>query len=280
MISLTALTWGLAAALAVGCAGALSGAARGRRGLPGERLARTAGPLAMLAVLARGLGRPVPPADLSRRLLQARAPAWLGPGEAMALKIAAAGAAALAGLLVAPSLPGRLGVVTLAAGPALGFVALDLVLVRRARRRSRMARLEAPELLDRVRMVADAGLSPAEALARAARGGTGPLSAELRAMAVAAHMGEGRAAGLERLRDALPVPEAHALAAAVLRCERHGTPLGPEVAAIAAGARAERTRLLRDRAERSAPKIQLVVALLLVPAVLLLVAAGLLAGLR
>jgi hypothetical protein len=35
-----------------------------------------------------------------------------------------------------------------------------------------------------------------------------------------------------------------------------------------------------DRAQRAAPKIQLVVALLMVPAVLLLAAAGLLVGLR
>ena len=57
-------------------------------------------------------------------------------------------------------------------------------------------------------------------------------------------------------------------------------PLGPTVAALAGGARAARTGRIRDRAQRAAPKIQLVVALLLVPAVLLLVAAGLLAGLR
>ncbi len=76
------------------------------------------------------------------------------------------------------------------------------------------------------------------------------------------------------------MPEAHALAAAVRRAERHGVPLGPAVAALAVGARAERGRRIRDRAQRAAPKIQLVVALLLVPAVLLLVGAGLLAGLR
>jgi tight adherence protein C len=273
--SVTALAWGLAAACAVGWAGSLAGGASERLRRPGGDTAKR-----LFALLSLRLGGSGAPADLSRRLLRARVPAWLGPAEAMALKSAAAAAAALLALLAAPSLPGRLGLVALAAGPALGFVALDLVLVRRARRRASLARAEAPELLDRVRMLADAGLAPAEALARAARGGSGPLSAELRALAAAARLGEGRAAGLERLRCALPVPEAQALAAAVVRCERHGVPLGPEVAALAAGARAERSRLVRDRAERAAPKIQLVVALLLVPAVLLLVAAGLLAGLR
>ena len=73
---------------------------------------------------------------------------------------------------------------------------------------------------------------------------------------------------------------AGALVAAVGRAERHGTPLGPTVSALADGARAGGAQRVRDRAQRAAPKIQLVVALLLVPSVLLLVAAGLLAGLR
>jgi len=52
-------------------------------------------------------------------------------------------------------------------------------------------------------------------------------------------------------------------------------PPADALAALADEARAERARQVRDRAARAAPKIQLVVALLLVPAVLLLVAAAL-----
>jgi hypothetical protein len=46
-------------------------------------------------------------------------------------------------------------------------------------------------------------------------------------------------------------------------------------AALAADARARHARRLRERAARAAPKIQLVVALLLVPAVMLMVGAAL-----
>lgn len=279
-MSLTALVWGLAVACAAGAATDLVCAVGSRRRRTRRSGLRSGSLRGVVITLTRAVGRPGSPADLAERLLQGRAPSWLGTGEAMTIKLAGAVVAAIAALVVAPLLPGRLGLAALAAGPASGFVALDLLLLRRARLRARLARAEAPELLDRVRMVADAGLAPAEALARAARGGSGPLSAELRALAAAGRLGEGRAEGLDRLRRRLPVPEAHALAAAVLRCERHGVPLGPEVAALAASARAERTRRVRDRAQRAAPKIQLVVALLLVPAVLLLVAAGLLAGLR
>jgi tight adherence protein C len=66
---------------------------------------------------------------------------------------------------------------------------------------------------------------------------------------------------------------------ALRRSARHGSPLGPALGAIAADARAERARRVRDSAARAAPKVQLIVALLLVPAVLLLVAAALAASL-
>ena len=198
----------------------------------------------------------------------------------MAAKSALAGAAALVALGLGGALPGRLGLLAVVVAPACGFLLPDLMLKRRARARAQAARAEAPDLLDRVRLASDAGLPPAAALARAARHDDGPLATELRALAAATSLGAPREQALRRLTARLPVPEAHALAAAVRRAERHGAPLGPAVAALAVGARAERGRRVRDRAQRAAPKIQLVVALLLVPAVLLLVSAGLLAGLR
>ena len=76
-----------------------------------------------------------------------------------------------------------------------------------------------------------------------------------------------------------PIHGVVALVAAVGRAQRHGAPLGETLAAQATEARADRARRIRERAGRAAPKIQLVIALLLVPSVLLLVAAALLASL-
>ena len=67
--------------------------------------------------------------------------------------------------------------------------------------------------------------------------------------------------------------------AALRRAERHGAPLGATLAAQAAEARSRRAAQRAEAAAKAAPKIQLVVALLLVPAVLLLVAAALLPAL-
>jgi tight adherence protein C len=65
------------------------------------------------------------------------------------------------------------------------------------------------------------------------------------------------------------------LVAALHRATRHGAPLGPTLAAQAAEARARTARRHTEAAARAAPQVQLVVALLLVPAVLLLVGAAL-----
>jgi tight adherence protein C len=83
---------------------------------------------------------------------------------------------------------------------------------------------------------------------------------------------------LEGVARRCPLEEVAALVAAIGRAERHGAPLTPSLRAIAVDARAHRAQRLRERAARAAPQIQLVVALLLVPAVMLIVGACLAAG--
>ncbi len=64
------------------------------------------------------------------------------------------------------------------------------------------------------------------------------------------------------------------LIGAIERGARLGAPLADALAAQAREARALRAARVREHAARAAPKIQLVVALALVPSVLLLVAAA------
>ena len=85
---------------------------------------------------------------------------------------------------------------------------------------------------------------------------------------------------MQRLVRRCPLPGMAVLVAALERAERHGAPLSETLAAQAREAREARARHLREQAAKAAPKIQLVVALLLVPSVMLLVAAALLASLR
>jgi tight adherence protein C len=80
---------------------------------------------------------------------------------------------------------------------------------------------------------------------------------------------------LAQLERRCPAAGTGALTAALRRADRLGAPLTRTLAALAEEARARQARRATEHAARAAPKIQLVVALLLVPSVLLLVAAAL-----
>ncbi|MEA2284069.1 MAG: tight adherence protein [Solirubrobacteraceae bacterium] len=236
--------------------------------------------LAALAGVGRRLGAPAPPGDLGRRIEAAGLPVSVRVGDVMAVKAGAALVALLGALPAAAALPGRLGVVGAVAAPAGAFLAPDLWLAARIRRRSRTIAGELPDVLDLLRVAVDAGLSPARALGEVGRRRHGTLAAELRAAAARIDLGVPRARVLDTLERRCPADGMAPLVAALMRAERHGAPLGPALAAQAADARARRAQRLRETAARAAPKIQLVIALLLVPAVMLMVGAALVTALR
>ena len=104
---------------------------------------------------------------------------------------------------------------------------------------------------------------------------SGALALEWRALGREVALGVPLDAALARVERRLPLPELRALHGAVGRAHRHGAPLGETLAEQAREARLARRRAIEEDAARAGPKIQLVVALLLVPSVLLLVAAAL-----
>ena len=222
----------------------------------------------------------VTPAGLRERLAAAGNTRPGAAEQLMALKCALACSAAVVLLPGTLDSSGLGALLRLAVVPVAAFLAPDFLVRRRARARARLLRAQAPELLDRVRLAADAGMNPDRVLLVAASRGDGLLAAEVRAALAATRLGLSRDQALDALCSRCPVPEVYALAAALRRSAIHGAPLAGAAAALAATARAERARRIHDRAQQAAPKIQLVVALLLVPAALLLVAAGMLAGLR
>jgi tight adherence protein C len=244
------------------------GAGAPRPGRAGAVLVRAGRALAASAPIPPGLGARLDAAGLGIGVADVLAARW---GAAAAAILAVAGPAAV--------LPGRLALAVLVAAPAGGYLLPGWWLRRRVRRRGAAMGAELAHVLDLVAVAADAGLSPMRALGEVGRRGRGALAAELRATATRAALGAPHADALAQLARRCPVEGVDALVAAVARAERHGTPLAPGVRALAVDARARAAQRLRDRAARAAPKIQLVVALLLVPAVMLLVAAALAPGL-
>ena len=243
-----------------------------RRGERGPRLLRG------LAAVGRRAAGGRAPRELGVRIAAAGEPAGLGPREVMAAKVAAAAVGGIGASPVSLAAPGRLGIVLLVLAPAAGFLAPDLWLARRAAGRARAVRRELPALLDMLRVTVDAGASLSAALAEVGGRARGPLAAEWRAVGREAALGVPLAEALEGMGRRLPQAEVTALIGALDRARRHGAPLGTTLAGQARDSRLALRRAVQEDAARAGPKIQLVVALLLVPSVLLMVAAALAAA--
>jgi tight adherence protein C len=197
----------------------------------------------------------------------------------MAAKLAATGLGAVAGLALGAAAPGRLGLVMAAGAPLAGFFAPDLWLIRAAGARARAVRQDLPGMLDLLRVTVDAGASLPAALAEVGERARGPLAAEWRAVARETALGAPLGEALAAMAERLPQPEVEALCGALERARRQGAPLGRTLAAQARDTRSALRRHVQEEAARAGPKIQLVVALMLVPSVLLMVAAALAAAL-
>jgi tight adherence protein C len=245
------------------------------------QLVRTA-----IAIATGGRARSIASAAAWLRLPQRLDRAGLAHRVPVGLVLAGKGVGVLCGTLVAafavPAVPGRLSMVVAVALPAAGFVAPEALLERAARRRRARLIAALPEALDLMAVGTGAGRSPSTVLAEIAQTARGPLATELAIAAAEIECGAPQREAVAALRRRNAAGGGlgaglGALAAALERSRRFGSPLADQLAQQAMSLRRDAARRIEERAARAAPKIQLVVALVLVPSVLLMIAAALIA---
>jgi len=259
---------GLLAALAVLCGfGAVWELLRGREARPLRRLGLRGRPAR--AALRLGL-----PERLRRSGLEQRYPL---PAVLVA-KLAGAACGVVVASTAAPAAPGRTALLVALLLPVAGFFVPDALLEREARRRHRRLVAALPDALDLLAVSAASGRGPAAGLEQLARSGEGPLAEELRLTVAEVSCGAPLSTALAALRARVPGSEVATLVASIERSRRFGSPLADQLRRQASALRRDSRRAVEERAARAAPKIQLVVALVLVPSVLLMIAAGLLAN--
>jgi tight adherence protein C len=193
-------------------------------------------------------------------------------------KLAGAAAGGIAALMAAPAAPGRISLLVAIGMPAAGFVVPDALLEREARRRQRRLVGALPDALDLLAVSATSGRSPAAGFEELSKASDGPLADELRVTVAELSCGTPISESLQSLRARVPGSELATLIASIERSRRFGSPLADQLRRQSSALRRDQRRAVEERAARAAPKIQLVVALVLVPSVLLMIAAGLIAN--
>jgi len=185
---------------------------------------------------------------------------------------------AIAAQIASPAAPARLWIVVMVALPVAGFLTPRVLLDLAARRRLDRADAALPAALEIVAAGTSAGRPPGRIASNLGAQGHGPLERELAVFAASLDAGASNSSALTMLAERLPTPAVRAFTRALDRSRQLGTPVADQLREQAVGLRAGRARARADRAARAAPKIQLVVALILVPSVLLIVAAALAAN--
>lgn len=264
-LALIAAVLALAAARELVAAGGEAGAARIRRRLRAAVRRRTRRGAAMSG------GR-------EQRLRAAGLAGRVSAIELFVVKAAAAAAAVPLAFVAAPAAPGRLGILVAVGVPAAAFAAPDLLVEAAARSRRRRLAAALPDMLDLMATGAATGRGIAALVAEAMATSSGPLREELAATVAAIECGRSRSEALRALGERSRGTALAGLAAALERVRRHGSPLSRTLHEQARSLRADQRREVTEHAARAAPKMQLAVALLLVPSVLLIVAAAIVAN--
>ncbi len=183
----------------------------------------------------------------------------------IAIGVLGTGAIALAGprdltwLLLAPPV-----------GACLALT-VDARLATIGRRRQRAITLAIPDLLDLLSISVEAGMALEPALALSAKKLDPPLADEIAQTLNDLGMGLPRRRAYLDLAERCGGGEVGALVGGLLRAEELGAPVSGALADQADAARASVREELRQRAARATPKIQLVVALVMVPGAMLLI---------
>lgn len=245
----------------------------------GEALGRSLRRRAVARLARRGFGGGGAVIESTeRRIVAAAMEDRLSPAAVLGAKLASSAFSLPLALSVAPAAPGRLGPLVLVGVPVAVFFGPDLLLERVARRRRTRVASALPDALDLMATGAATGSGAGALLGEAVRGSRGPLREELARAVAEIECGSSQEQALRQLRRRARGGSLSALAAALERSRRHGAPLARALHEQAGALRVDQRRAIAEQAARAAPKMQLVVALLLVPSVLLIVAAALVAN--
>lgn len=159
-----------------------------------------------------------------------------------------------------------------------GWIATDISLSSTARRRQKAIDQALPDFLDVIAVSVSAGVSFRPALRRVADSLGGPMGEE--AIVALHHMelGSSRREAFLAMRKRNQSQFVAQFVTALLQAEELGVPLADSLVAISGEMRREAYQRGRREAARAAPRVSLIVSMLIVPAALILILTAIFVG--
>ena len=184
-------------------------------------------------------------------------------------RVALAEVGGACGLITALAHP--LGIMLAGLLAALGYVGpLRWVQVRARERRRRVVR-ELPDLIDLVVICTESGMALGPSLRVGVERLPGVLATEVGYTLRELDLGTPRRDAYVALSKRLGVPELTGFVGSVLQADELGAPIAAVLTRQGELLRSARTQDIREHAARAAPKVQLVVAMVMMPAALIVV---------
>jgi len=231
----------------------------------------------LLPRLAGGVGRALSGGEArqeeARKLLLSAGVYGTGPVTFMGYRV-------LAGVITGGTLfwvtvvGGRSPALAMLAGAYGGFMAwmaLLFLLKSRARRRIERVEIEMPELIDLLVVTLEAGLGFSTALQRSADRIAGPLGEELRLALREYELGFTVEQALRNMLSRCDAPATRSFMRAVTQGHTLGISIGQIMRALAGDLRKRRRQIIEERAHKATIKILFPLAVLILPALLIVV---------
>jgi tight adherence protein C len=159
-----------------------------------------------------------------------------------------------------------------------GFYSLDLSLRRTARRRRERIDRDLPDFLDILAVTVSAGVAFRSALERVAEAVGGPLGDEVVTTLRQMDLGATRRDAFQALRGRTSSEFLGQFVTALLQAEELGVPLAGALENLATEMRQTFYQEARRGAARAAPRVSLIVSLVIVPGAVMLILGGLFVG--
>jgi tight adherence protein C len=215
--------------------------------------------------------------QLRRRLLLAGSPAAWPLERVLAVKLLLGlGTLVLTGVWVASTSSGGIGgsIGRFAAAlvvSVLAYIAPDLLIANRGRRRQQEIQTRLPDMLDQVTISVEAGLGFEAALQRAARSGSGPQAEELQRTLTEISIGIPRKQAFLNMAHRTDVPELRHFVFAINQAEDYGLPIAQVLRVQARELRTLRRQRAEERAMKIPVKIVLPLALCILPSLFVVI---------